>query len=150
MPDKTPVTKKEKSAVMDSEMKKFGKGELHSGSKTGPVVKNRKQAIAIGLSVSGQSNKSAKQPHPPTNPGGYDDSAHEKRESEVMGAGYGPHEVAESASWGSMPANTTPHKFDRPPSKPSHGWGHPAPVRSGHLRMSGHAGGHRVGAKRGK
>jgi hypothetical protein len=31
-------------------MHKFGKGELHSGSKSGPKVKNRKQAIAIMLS----------------------------------------------------------------------------------------------------
>ena len=29
---------------------KFGRGQLHSGSKSGPVVKNRKQAIAIMLS----------------------------------------------------------------------------------------------------
>lgn len=29
---------------------KFKHGELHSGSKKGPVVKNRKQAIAIMLS----------------------------------------------------------------------------------------------------
>lgn len=28
-------------------MHKFKKGQLHSGSKTGPKVKNRKQAIAI-------------------------------------------------------------------------------------------------------
>lgn len=31
-------------------MHKFKHGELHSGSKKGPVVKNRKQAIAIMLS----------------------------------------------------------------------------------------------------
>ena len=31
-------------------MGEFKAGELHSGSKSGPVVKNRKQAIAIGLS----------------------------------------------------------------------------------------------------
>lgn len=30
--------------------KEFGEGKLHSGSKKGPVVKNRKQAIAIALS----------------------------------------------------------------------------------------------------
>lgn len=29
---------------------KFGKGQLHSGSKTGPVVTNHKQAIAIKMS----------------------------------------------------------------------------------------------------
>lgn len=31
-------------------MKEFSEGELHSGSKNGPVVKNKKQAIAISLS----------------------------------------------------------------------------------------------------
>ncbi len=31
-------------------MKEFSEGELHSGSQKGPVVKNKKQAIAIGLS----------------------------------------------------------------------------------------------------
>lgn len=30
-------------------MKEFKAGTLHSGSKKGPVVTNRKQAIAIGL-----------------------------------------------------------------------------------------------------
>jgi Family of unknown function (DUF6496) len=31
-------------------MHEFGEGKLHSGSKKGPVVKNRKQAVAIGIS----------------------------------------------------------------------------------------------------
>ena len=31
-------------------MHEYKEGELHSGSKKGPVVHNRKQAIAIGLS----------------------------------------------------------------------------------------------------
>ena len=31
-------------------MKKFGRRTLHSGSKRGPIVKSRKQAIAIKLS----------------------------------------------------------------------------------------------------
>lgn len=30
--------------------KEFGEGKLHSGSKKGPIVKNRKQAVAIALS----------------------------------------------------------------------------------------------------
>ena len=34
----------------DKVMHKFKHGELHSGSKSGPPVKNRKQAIAIMLS----------------------------------------------------------------------------------------------------
>lgn len=46
--------------IMRTEMRKFKAGALHSGSKKGPIVKNRKQAIAIGLSESGQSRKGKK------------------------------------------------------------------------------------------
>lgn len=35
---------------MKATMGEFKRGKLHSGSKKGPVVKSRKQAIAIGLS----------------------------------------------------------------------------------------------------
>lgn len=31
-------------------MEEYKEGKLHRGSKTGPLVNNRKQAIAIGLS----------------------------------------------------------------------------------------------------
>lgn len=34
----------------DEVMHKFKRGDLHSGSKKGPKVKNRKQAVAIMLS----------------------------------------------------------------------------------------------------
>jgi hypothetical protein len=34
---------------MAATMKEFKAGSLHSGSKHGPVVKNQKQAVAIGL-----------------------------------------------------------------------------------------------------
>ena len=39
-------------------MKEYSEGKLHSGSKKGPVVKSKKQAIAIGLSE--QRKKEAK------------------------------------------------------------------------------------------
>ena len=35
-------------------MREFKSGTLNTGSKKGPIVKSRKQAIAIALSVSGQ------------------------------------------------------------------------------------------------
>lgn len=38
-------------------MKEFGEGKLHSGSKKGPVVKERKQAIAIGMSEARKGKK---------------------------------------------------------------------------------------------
>lgn len=41
-------------------MEEFNKGELHSGSKKGPKVKNPKQAIAIALSEQRKANKKKK------------------------------------------------------------------------------------------
>jgi hypothetical protein len=40
-------------------MKEFKAGKLHSGKK-GPVVKSRKQAVAIALSEAGMSKKGKK------------------------------------------------------------------------------------------
>ena len=45
---------KGKETVKDV-MHKFKGGKLHSGSKKGPKVKGRKQAIAIALNEAGQS-----------------------------------------------------------------------------------------------
>lgn len=38
-------------------MKEYKEGKLHSGSKKGPMVKSRKQAVAIAMSESGQSKR---------------------------------------------------------------------------------------------
>jgi Family of unknown function (DUF6496) len=52
-----PKTKAAKKAKVGTVMREFKNDELHSGSKTGPRVKTRRQAIAIALNQSGQSNK---------------------------------------------------------------------------------------------
>lgn len=52
--------KKAKRRRMHEEMAKFKEGKLHSGSKNGRMVKSRAQAVAIGLSESGQSRKRRK------------------------------------------------------------------------------------------
>jgi hypothetical protein len=41
-------------------MREYGKGELRSGSKKGPVVKSRKQAIAIAMSEAGMKKPTKK------------------------------------------------------------------------------------------
>jgi uncharacterized protein DUF6496 len=50
-----------KKSKMESVMSEFKHGDLHSGKgKNAPVVKSRKQAIAIGLSESGKSKAKRK------------------------------------------------------------------------------------------
>lgn len=70
MPIGPTKTKAQKQKVVHTEMHKFKEGDLHSGSKKGKIVTNPKQAIAIGLSESGQSNKKYdRSGHFPGNPG---------------------------------------------------------------------------------
>lgn len=58
-----PVDKSDKDCV-GQEMRRFKSGKLHSGTgktgKEGPVVKKRKQAIAIALSACGKSKYAEK------------------------------------------------------------------------------------------
>lgn len=46
-------------------MREYQRGELHSGSSAGPVVKSRQQALAIAMS------EQRTTPHPNKNLGGY-------------------------------------------------------------------------------
>lgn len=53
-----PVSKGKKG--VREEMHKFKHGSLHSGSKQGPVVKKRSQAIAIAMKEAGMSASGGK------------------------------------------------------------------------------------------
>lgn len=53
-----PISKKtEKSPKIHKVMHEFKHGELHSGSKHGPKVTNRKQAVAIAISEARKGKK---------------------------------------------------------------------------------------------
>ena len=54
------MAKEKGKAKVHKVMKEFSEGKLHSGSKHGPEVKSRKQAVAIAMSESGQSKKKSK------------------------------------------------------------------------------------------
>lgn len=49
------MARKKRGGKMEKTMHEFKVGKLHSGSKKGPKVKSRKQAIAIALSQAGKS-----------------------------------------------------------------------------------------------
>lgn len=57
---KTKNSKKKKESKVEKVMHEYGHGELHSGSKKGPKVTNRKQAIAIGLSEARKAGEKVK------------------------------------------------------------------------------------------
>lgn len=52
-------TKKQKNKIKKV-IKEAEEGKLHSGSKSGPIVKDKKQAIAVAMSEAGISRKNKK------------------------------------------------------------------------------------------
>ena len=52
------MPKKKVKNKVEKVMKEFKEGKLHSGSKKGPKVKGRKQAIAIALSEARKAGES--------------------------------------------------------------------------------------------
>jgi hypothetical protein len=55
-----PIKGMKPKKVIETEMHKFKEGNLHSGSKKGPVVTNRKQAIAISISEAAKAGGKSK------------------------------------------------------------------------------------------
>jgi hypothetical protein len=163
MPERKPKTKAAKQAAVHEVMHEFKHGKLRSGSKHGPKVTSRPQAVAIALHESGQS-RSASQPSPKTNPGAYDTSAHGDADKAPPAEKFrGPQpntfDAAAKAATnrergvGMQPTLPMRHEapapvsyFETPRSK-AHGFGHSVTQRSGPLRLSGVKGAHRIGVK---
>lgn len=82
---KKSAPKSSKKKRMGDEMAKFKSGNLHSGSKDGPKVKDPKQAVAIGLSESGQSDRAGKKVAAPKNTRAMADKSRKKRKSRNSG-----------------------------------------------------------------
>lgn len=59
---KNKTRKKKVTTKVGKVMREWKEGKLHSGSKKGPRVKNKKQAIAIALSESRKYGNSLKKP----------------------------------------------------------------------------------------
>lgn len=51
------TAKKPNKGKIEKVLKEYKEGKLHSGSKTGPTVKSKKQAVAIALSEAKKSKK---------------------------------------------------------------------------------------------
>lgn len=51
---------KKKESKVEKVMHEYKEGELHSGSKKGPMVQNKKQAIAIALSEARKAGEKVK------------------------------------------------------------------------------------------
>lgn len=49
-----------KKSKVEKVLHKYKEGELHSGSKKGPMVKSRKQAVAIALSEARKAGEKVK------------------------------------------------------------------------------------------
>ena len=60
MAKRVPTTKAGKAEKRGKVLREFKRGTLRSGSKTGPKVTSRDQAIAIALSESGESRANTK------------------------------------------------------------------------------------------
>jgi hypothetical protein len=54
------MAKNKKEKKIKKVIKEFDRGELHSGSKKGPVVKSKDQALAIGYAESKKKDKKRK------------------------------------------------------------------------------------------
>lgn len=54
------AAKKRGNAKVHTVMSEFKRGTLHSGSKKGPKVTSRDQAVAIAMSEAGKAKKKAK------------------------------------------------------------------------------------------
>lgn len=119
-----------------------------------PAVRKRATFAQNAKHFDHSGSKHASQPHPETNPGFYDTEPHAPG-NKIANKPLTPPPAVGSHPPASVPKSPgrfdglggEPHKFGKPPIGGAHGYGHVSHQRVGHLRLSGHSGGHRIGKK---
>jgi Family of unknown function (DUF6496) len=139
---------------MKNTMHEFKEGKLHSGSKEGPEVHSRAQAIAIGLSeerkVKEKTHHEGYEPHVEHEHSNHGHPGHHlrmKEEGHRVGSSHEQHEHEPMEHYKSPDMHGHPGSHAGMGTK-SHGFGHGVSMRKGPMRMSGHPGAHRIGGKK--
>ena len=136
---------KAKRAGMSTEA--FASKEAHN-PKASTKLKRQANLAKLGEKYGGGHH--AHQPHPKTNPGDYDNEAHENPRGKAMPPT--PAYLQENPGEADMHMQPRmgmgqPHSFRPPATSNAHGYKHHSGQREGSLRMSGHPGAHRLGSK---
>jgi hypothetical protein len=111
----------------------------------------KRQANLAKLGAKYGGGHHAHQPHPKTNPGEYDNEAHENPRGKAPRPS--PAHLQENPGEADMhtqphaPMMGEPHSFRPPATSNAHGYGHSSSQRHGSHRLSGHPGAHRIGSK---
>ncbi len=139
--------------------KKAGKSVAEMAAHPGKdaTTKTKRQANLAELGMKYGGGHHASQPHPKTNPGDYDDSAHkgeghDRPHTEFRPEGHKETAVATAhkdmaAGVGMQPAMHFESFPNRPAAHNAHGFGHSHGQRAGDLRLSGVKGAHRIGKR---
>lgn len=145
-----PIKGKSPKQVMHQEMHEFKHGTLHSGSKHGPKVTNRKQAIAIGLSEArkaGGKMPGMAGPDPlERSVAAADVALSHRAHGKHYDKDFFKHQPSAAQGESRSPKKAGPYPAVLPADM-RHGYGHDATQHSGHLRNSGDPRAHRIGKR---
>lgn len=135
-----------------------GRGQGGAGNWGGGVAESNQKNPVIGHKTSGKGKGYNTEAHTMTHHGNDGEAAGHKDDlkpnsytGKLHGEGMSIPHNGDGAGSPRAEHHTAPsrepHKFSRPPTKEAHGFGYSQSNKKGHLRMSGHSKGHRIGCK---